>query len=219
MLIKIGTPVLAMHVFNSLGFMFQNRLVNSFGVVAAAAFAIGFLIMDLADATMWGITQPVAIMIGQNLGAGNLERSKKIAWRTVLFVLVTTYVGVVLVYSIREWVIWAFTDNLEIYAEALRFINIFMWSLPFFAVFFVAMSVGRGSGRTLVPTIIGFIRIWGLRIALGSILAYILNMEIIGVWVAMTISNFIGGIVSILWIKYGNWNSPIIKRTLPTHSR
>ena len=209
--IRIGGPVFVFQASNSLAFMLQNALVNSFGVVVAAAFAIGFIVMDIADAVMWGLTMPVAIMIGQNLGAGNTSRSREIAYKASLTISTLTALGALIVFSVRSQLISVFTSDAEIFSEALRFLEIFVFSLPFFTLFFVGMSVGRGSGHTTVPTILGMIRLWGFRIGLGYLLAYVVGLQSYGVWVAMALSNFVGGLGSIAWVKFGNWARPVIK--------
>ncbi len=209
--LRIGGPVLVFHSSNSLAFMFQNALVNSFGVVAAAALAIGLVVMDIADAVMWGLTMPVAIMIGQNLGAENIDRSKEIAYKAISSVSLLTLLGALLVFIVRNELITVFTLDTSIFNEALRFLETFVFSLPFFAMFFVGMSVGRGSGHTNVPTLLGMVRLWGIRIGLGCLLAYEVGLQSYGIWIAMALSNVIGGLGTITWIKYGRWAKPVIK--------
>jgi len=53
-------------------------------------------------------------------------------------------------------------------------------TLPFFGLFMVAMI-------------------------LGYILAFAFNIGSWGVWLAIAVSNVIGGVAALLWIKYGNW--------------
>ncbi len=209
--IRIGGPVFVFHASNSMAFMLQNALVNSFGVVVAAAFAIGFIVMDIADAVMWGLTMPVAIMVGQNLGAGNTSRSREIAYKASLTISALTALGALIVFSVRSQLISVFTSDAGIFSEALRFLETFVFSLPFFTLFFVGMSVGRGSGHTTVPTVLGMIRLWGFRIGLGYLLAYVVGLQSYGVWVAMALSNVVGGLGSITWVKFGNWARPVIK--------
>ncbi len=209
---KIGLPVFVFYLSNSMAFMFQHRLVNSFGVAVAAAFSIGFIIMDLADAMLWGFTASVAIMVGQNLGAGNLSRSKSIAWKALYSIALLTFAGALIVYSIRHSLVLSFTNDKFIYSEAINFIETFLFSLPFFAMFFVSMSVGRGSGHTLFPTLLGIGRLWGVRIGVGYLLAYGVGLGSYGVWLAMALSNYVSGLAAMLWVKYGKWNKPIIKK-------
>lgn len=209
--LHIGGPVYVFQASNSLAFMLQNALINSFGVVATAAAAIGFIVMDIADAVMWGLTMPTAIMVGQNLGAGNINRSKKVAYRAILSVGLLTVVGALVVFAARNELIQIFTTDPLIFDEAMRFLETFIFSLPFFTMFFVGMSVGRGSGHTTVPTVIGMARLWGIRIGLGYLLSYGIGLQSYGIWLAMSLSNVISGLGSVAWVKYGNWAKPVIK--------
>jgi Na+-driven multidrug efflux pump len=84
-------------------------------------------------------------------------------------------------------------------------------TLPFFGLFAVALSIGRGSGHTLFPTTLGILRLWGFRITLGYILAFTFGLGSLGIWLAIAISNLIGGLIAILWITYGNWAKAVIE--------
>jgi len=61
--------------------------------------------------------------------------------------------------------------------------------------------------HTLFPTTLGILRLWGLRITLGYILAFTLGLGSLGIWLPIAISNLIGGLIAILWIKHGNKSS------------
>lgn len=65
-------------VTNSVGVMVQHFIVNSFGVIAVHAYTIGFLFVDIAKTVAWGFTTPIAVMVGQNLDARNLDRTGEI---------------------------------------------------------------------------------------------------------------------------------------------
>jgi len=209
--LTIGGPFFIFHASNSLAFMFQNGLVNSFGVVVTAAFAIGFIVMEIADAVIWGLTMPTAIMVGQNLGAGNLSRCRSIAVKASTSIGVLTVVGAVVVYVFRVPLITIFTSDPLIVSEATTFLETFIFTIPFFAIFFVGMSVGRGSGHTLVPTVLGIIRLWVIRVGIGYLLAYQLGLNSYGIWVAMALSNVVSGTATLAWLRYGDWVKPVIK--------
>ncbi|MDI6690442.1 MAG: hypothetical protein QME50_01050 [Candidatus Bathyarchaeota archaeon] len=89
-------------------------------------------------------------------------------------------------------------------------------TLPFFGLFIVGVSTGRGSEHTIFPTSVGILRLWGIRLALGYFLVFIFGIGSVGAWLAISLSNIVGGgTLSILWIKYGNWAEAVIKRKLP----
>jgi len=212
MTLYAALPVFTMVAANSLAFTFQNTLVNMFGAVAAAAFAIGFIVMDIADSALWGLTQATTIMIGQTLGAGNTRRAKEIAIKGAHALFLIILAGAALVLTIREQIIGVFTSDPRIVAEADRFISIMALTLPFFGVFFMGMAAGRGSGRTLMPSLFAVIRLWGIRLGLGYLMAVWFGMGVLGVWISFALSNVVGGALSYAWIRLGNWARPIIRR-------
>jgi len=71
-------------------------------------------------------------------------------------------------------------------------------------------TILQSVGETRKPALVNCIVV-GLNILRGYILTFILNAGSWGIWFAMALSNVIGGVASLLWIRYGDWNKPIIK--------
>ena len=43
----------------------------------------------------------------------------------------------------------------------------------------------------------------------------------LGIWIGMSISNIFTGTASLIWLKYGKWTQPVIRRgkmRIPAHS-
>lgn len=214
-MIQIGLPVLVMNILNSSAFTFQLRLINSFGITASAAWSIGFATMDIADAVMWGLTQATSIVVGQSLGAQDVARAKLAAKASNTIVGLSLTVGGVVAYVMRGYIVSIFLSSSDplsesIYAETERFLVWALGTLPFFGLSFVGLSVGRGSGHTLYPTIIGVVRLWIIRIGFGYVLSQYMGLG--GVWIAFGLSNVFSGLASIIWVDRGGWAKPVIKR-------
>ncbi|MEM1683129.1 MAG: MATE family efflux transporter [Ignisphaera sp.] len=218
--LRIATPLLIMNISNTIAFNLQNRLINTFGVIATTAVSIGFIVFDLANTSLWGLTESIAIMVGQNLGANNKKRARKIAITTSLFIFLSVFATSIIVYFVRNNIVSIFItgenvpkDTIEmIYNEVEKFLTITIWTLAFFALTFSAMSVGRGSGHTLMPTVINMIRLWGIRIGMGYILGVVAGLATLGIYIAFALSNIVGGLLSFLWIYRGSWSKPIVKK-------
>ncbi|MEM1831515.1 MAG: MATE family efflux transporter [Desulfurococcaceae archaeon] len=216
---RIAAPLLVMGISNSLAFNLQNRLVNMFGVIAATAFSLGFMLFDLANTALWSLTDGISIMVGQTLGAGDSRRAKVIAWKTTLFIFTVVAFSSVIIYLTKNYIAGVFITGegltpehvLKIYEEYDKFVNTTIWTLAFFAITFSGMSIGRGSGHTLMPTVINMVRLWGFRIALGYILALLLGLGTMGIYMAFALSNVIGGLASFAWIIMGTWAKPVIR--------
>ncbi len=213
LVLRIGLPILTLGLMNGFAFLLQLRLVNTLGIIAATAFSIGFVILDISDAALWGLSGAPAIMIGQSLGAGDRKRAREVAFKGALLIFALMVLGAGTIYPIRRAIVNVFTDTPSILDETDLFLLTLLPTLPFFGLFISAMSTGRGSGHTVFPTTVGIIRLWGIRLALGYFLALIFGMGSSGVWLAISLSNVIGGSISILWIKYGDWARAVVRKT------
>ncbi|MGQ9539303.1 MAG: MATE family efflux transporter, partial [Candidatus Bathycorpusculaceae bacterium] len=157
-----------------------------------------------------------AIMIGQSLGADKRKRAKEVALKATLLIFALVAIGAAIIYPARRSLADVFAEDPNIISETETYLQTLLPTLPFFGLFAVALSIGRGSGHTLFPTALGILRLWGIRIALGYLLAFTVGMGSLGIWLAIAISNAIGGVIAILWIKYGNWAKAVIKQN-PEH--
>ncbi|MEM3627078.1 MAG: MATE family efflux transporter [Candidatus Bathyarchaeia archaeon] len=211
LVMRIGLPILMLGLTNGFAFLMQLRLVNMLGVVAAAAFSIGFVILDVVDAALWGLSGAPAIMIGQSLGAGDRKRAREVAFKATLLIFILMVLVAGIIYPFRRVVADVFADDPNIVDETELFLETLLPTIPFFGIFINAMSTGRGSGHTIFPTAIGMMRLWGIRVALGYLLAFTFGMLSLGVWLAISLSNIMGGIICIFWIKYGNWAEAVVK--------
>uniref|UniRef100_A0A7C4FAW7 MATE family efflux transporter n=1 Tax=Thermofilum pendens TaxID=2269 RepID=A0A7C4FAW7_THEPE len=208
----ISSPVFIMMSTSSLAFMLQQRIVNMLGVVVATAYSIGFVVLDIADGILWGLLGAVSTMVGQCLGAGDARRAREVALRASAFVAAAVTIGAVFVYTLRVQLVSVFASSPEVVNESVRFLETIVVGLPFFAVFMVGNSTGRGSGHTLVPTLIGMTRLWLIRVAGSYLLAIQLGMGSLGVWLAIMASNIIGGSLMLAWIAKGDWTKPVVKK-------
>jgi len=210
--LKIGIPVTIMTISDGFAFTFQQALVNMFGVVIATAFAIGFMVLDMANAILRGFTMSISIMVGQNLGAGNSSRARKIALTAAHTIMLFVFTGSILVYLARGYLIAVFTSDSTIALEAEKLVTTIAWILPMMMLSFLGMSVGRGSGRTVVPTVVNVVRFWIIRIGLGWSLAVAVGLGVVGLWIAIALSEIVGGTISYTWIRRGRWTKPVIKQ-------
>ncbi len=212
LVLRIGLPVLTLFSMNGIAFLMQLRLVNVFGIVVATAFSIGFVVNDIVDAALWGLMGAPAIMIGQSLGAGNKRRAREVAFKAALLIFVLMVLGAGVILPFRNFVVDVFADNPAVLGETDLFLATLLPTLPFFGLYINGMSTGRGSGHTLFPTSIGILRLWGVRLAAGYLLAFTFGLGSLGIWLAISLSNVVGGSIAILWIKYGNWAEAVVKK-------
>ncbi len=159
LVLRVGLPILTLGLTNGFAFLMQLRLVNMFGIIIATAFSIGFIVMDIVDAALWGLSGAPAIMIGQSLGADNRKRAREVAFKAALLIFALMMISAAIIYLIRRNLVDVFADDPSTLNETDIFLQTMIPTLPFFGLFAVTLSVGRGSGHTIFPTSLGILRL------------------------------------------------------------
>jgi putative MATE family efflux protein len=213
---KIGIPLSIQQSANSLGFVVMMSLVSRLGTAVIATYGIGIRIIDVIQAFTWGIMRATSIMIGQNIGAEKYDRAEQIVYRNMILLFIALSLGAAFIYVFRIPLITAFINDPIVINEGSRFLTTFLPSMPFFGLFFLVGAVARGSGHTVPFTVISIIRLWALRIGLSILLTFYLGFGALGIWMAMAISNFGAGLMSIAWMSRGTWKRRVIEVPVKT---
>lgn len=77
MVLKIGVPSSFQYLFIDLSFVFVNSIINSYGVIAAGAVAVGSKVVNLSQIGISALSTGVGTMAGQNIGANQPDRAAK----------------------------------------------------------------------------------------------------------------------------------------------
>ncbi len=209
--VAIGIPISIQSSSNALGFTLMMSIVSKFGSIAIAAYGIGIRVIDVIQAFTWGLQRATSIMIGQCIGAELYSRAKRTAYTGLGLISTALGLGALMIYLFRESVVALFVPDPLVIEEGSRFLNYFVWSIPFFGMFFVSNGVAQGSGHPKTMTAIAIARLWLFRIGLSTLLALYLGMGTIGIWIAMSISNIAAGAMSITWLSRGTWLKRVIE--------
>ncbi len=211
-IIKTGGPIAFQRSTNSLGSTVLIGLVARFGSTALASYGVALRVIDLLQVFVWGINRAVAIMVGQNIGAGKTQRAITIAKNGIILVVsfLTLTGGILVLFA--PYVVTVFVDDMNVVSEGSFLLKLFALSIPFFGLYFIGSGVATGSGHTRVISIISFLRLWVFRIGLAYLLAYLLYFDEDGVWYSIVISNIIAGVLSFIWVLRSHWYKGIIKK-------
>ncbi|MEM0109957.1 MAG: MATE family efflux transporter [Desulfurococcus sp.] len=195
------------------GFTVLAAIISMLGSSALAAWGIGDRPFGVLDIIVGSILAASSTIIGQNLGAGNYEKARETAYKALLISIAITSLGVLVMIALRYNIANLFIpSDSEVIEYASDFILIMGPSIVFFTMLRTAFSVAQGSGHTRAVMYISIIRLWFLR----NILSYLfgpgpLALGVQGLWIGMSLSNVITGLISLAWIFRGKWLKPVIK--------
>lgn len=202
---RIGLPTGFQQAFVALGMMALIRIINNFDTPVLAAYTAASKIDALAALPAMNLASALAAFVGQNLGAGKIERIKK-GLRATLFMSWTISFAVMAIVIINgEFLIKLFSDDPEVISHGRSYLIIISSFYPVFSTMFVMHGTLRGAGDTLVPMFITLISLWIVRIPLAAILSDKWGPS--GIWWAIPCGWIVGLLGTYLWYLSGRWKN------------
>ena len=213
-ILKIGIPAGLQQFIMSAGSSVIQTFTNSFGsdVIAAQSAVIkvdGFIMLP-----MMAISTAVQTFVGQNIGAGKMNRVREGSKFTInLTIGISAALGIILM-LVAPWAVKLFTteENIVYIGTAgLRTLGLFY---VFMGLSQTLTGIVRGAGASTVPMYATMINIL-LRIVLAYLFAIRglinINGELYrGLWFAMIICNFINMLILLVYYRKGNWRTAFL---------
>lgn len=196
---NLSWPVSFAQALTSLGFIFLNAIILSYGVDTVNAFGAGNRINSLVLLPAMGIGSITATFVGQNIGASNVARAKKSVNAAMILALSLAITGAFIIMPFRKPLIGIFLANQpEALNLSVDYMLFLLAGLPLMSIFQVYMGAYQGSGETKFSLVLSLLRLWAFRIPLVLIFKNIFFLQSSSLWYAMTISNFGAAYIGII---------------------
>ncbi len=158
-----------------------------------------------------GIGSALAPIVGQNIGANQVNRAKKSIKTSVIMSTIFLVFGGIIILYFSNNILLLFTTDKEIIKQGIPYIRLITLSLPLMGYFQILNGIFQGSGHTKSSMFLMIGRLWILRIPIIIIFKNYTNLGYFGVWYAMILSNFITVLVGYIMYKTGKWEKKVIK--------
>ena len=160
--------------------------VARFGTAALAGYGVGVRLELLQVPIVFAIGQALVVMIGTNIGAGQAERAKRIAWiGTGAAMLLCVAIGWTVAAYPPLW-IRIFSDDAEVLEIGGLYLRIVAPLYPLLGAGLTLYFASQGSGQVLMPVLAGTARLvlvvagGGLVMLLGGPLAALFAVIALG---------------------------------------
>lgn len=183
----------------------STRIVAPLGMIAIAANSFSITAESLCYMPGYGIGSAATTLIGQSVGAGRHDLTKRLGWIATGFGMAVMAVSGAVMYLIAPWMIAVLSPDVAIRALGAQVLRIEAFAEPMYAASIVASGVFRGAGDTLIPSCLNFCSMWLVRLPLAAFLAPRLGLR--GVWIAMCIELCIRGVLFIMRLAFSkSWD-------------
>lgn len=190
---QVSLPAATGQFLASFGFVLMSRDIVSYGSIIMSAYGIGNQIASLFYIPLNGIGSALTTYIGQNLGNQNHPRAKECYKKAMTVTAVFAAVFTVIGFYAAPHAIRLFIKNAseKLVHEALIYAYFSIFTSFCMGWFNNLMAVFNGSGNTLIAMILSACRLFAVRIPVIYLLAKYTNLQHLGIWTAMVISNLI----------------------------
>lgn len=195
---KMGFPAALMSSFMATISIILNKFMADFGEAAVAAYTVGSQLEAITWNTTEGLQVGIAAMVGQNYGAGLMERVKESIKKSFMILLTIGTISMVVLFAFRYQLFKLFVPNDK---ETIELGAIYLAILSFSQVF-MATEIGltgafNGLGDTKTPAIIGMVSDFS-RIPISKIFMPIFGVS--GVWLAMSLTSVAKGLLVVFML-------------------
>lgn len=200
---RIGFPMGLEHIVICGAQILTTVIVAPLGIVAIAANAFSITAESLCYMPGYGIAEAATTLVGQSMGAGRHDLTRRFARITVVSGMAVMSIMGIVMYLAAPLIIGVMTPDAEVLSLSVAILRIEAFAEPMFAASIVAYGVFVGVGDTLIPSLMNFGSIWLVRLTLAFVLAPTMGLQ--GVWVAMCIELCFRGFIFLLRLQKGNW--------------
>nr|WP_325063893.1 MATE family efflux transporter [Halobacterium bonnevillei] len=214
-IVRVGTPSAAEQSTSALAMITLTAMVASFPPAVVGAFGLGNRLISLVFLPAMGLGRATNTMVGQNLGAANLDRAEDAVWLAAKFAAGVLLVIAVLAAIFPRPVVAVFLSPGAENAAAIidygsTYVRIRAVEFVFIGILQVLLGAFRGAGNTKTAMVISMVTLWLGRVPTVYLFAFVLGWGATGIWVGMALGNITGAIVAAAWFTRGTWKEAIV---------
>ena len=200
-IVRVGLPASIGQTGASIGFMALNGFIVSYGTATLAAFGMVNRVTNLVMQPAMAVGAALTAVVGQNLGAGYLDRAGESFKKASKIALYIGIIGGCLIFIFSRQIVTFFIqskDDAEVISQGITYMKYVAFSMPLMGMFSVFQGIFQGSGNTKYSMAMEVGRLWAVRLPMILIFKNLTNLGPSGIWFSMSFSN-------LLVCLYGLW--------------
>ncbi len=191
------------HYISTVGYVILNEVIWSLGVVgysfvygrmgevATASMAITQPIEQLAFVVFFGICNASGVMLGNELGANNLEQAKAYAKKFIRLVFVAGIITSAMIYLTSPFIAGIFKVDEIVKINVVNCLKVFSFYVTFKVInMVIIVGILRSGGDTIASMILDLVGVWVIGIPMGILGGLYLKLDIQYVYAMILFEEF-----------------------------
>jgi putative MATE family efflux protein len=209
LILKVGVPTALQQCVVSCGHILVQRLVNSYGTDMMAAFTASQRLEQYILVPIISYQNGISMFVGQNTGAGQIERVKTGFHQTMLLSFLTCAVLSSIAFVFTPQLISIFGVTGAAYTYGCEYLRAMAPCFLIFAVYLVVLGMLQGAGDTKVAMLCTLLALT-VRVIFSYLLAWHTPLSYRAIWWAMVIGWLCAAVIAFARYFSGKWKTKAI---------
>ncbi len=206
-MLRLGIPQFVRVICVRFSMLWVNANINSYGLIVSATNSIGTKINKFLEVFTQGVDSAAGSMIGQNLGARKIDRTKHIVWSTFGCTMAIAGVLMALVLLFPTQLFRIFTTDPEVIEFGVTYLQILAVAILAAGIIGPFNAVVTGSGFASMGLAIGLIDGVVCRIGLSLLYTRVMDMGAVGYFWANSTCRIIPILMCLVYYFGGWWKT------------
>jgi putative MATE family efflux protein len=205
-IVSIASPATLQFIIASGSWIVLARIVaQTGGTTASAGYQIAIRNVVFFILPAWGLSNAAATLVGQNLGAKQIERAQQSVYLTAKYNAIFMSFVMALFIFCSNPIIRFFTEDEEVIKYGVEALQIIGTGYIFYGIAMVMTQALNGAGDTKTPTVINFVCFWLFQIPLAYFLANELGLRSTGAFISIPAAETLIALIAWYYFKKGKW--------------
>ncbi len=197
--IKLGVPLSLQFALIAVSCMALQKVVNSFGKVAVAAFTATSRVEQIIHQPYQTLSAALSTFTGQNYGAGKMDRVGSGYKKGFIIMLAFSAIMLPVMQFLSDNIIGIFVDDAPVIEMGGAALRITSWFYVMLGMIYVIRGVLNGLGDSLFALLNGIVEVFG-RFIVPIMLTGIAAIGLWGIWWSVGVVWSLSGITA--WMRY-----------------
>ena len=207
---RTGLPLLINEILWSLGMTFINQFYSSRGLNAVAALNITGTAWNLFCVIMFAMGSAVSIMVGQRLGAGQMEEARDVDRKLIFLTEVIHVVIGLLMIVCSPLFPRLYNVGPEVQDLTRRLLVIAGLALPVHSFAHVTYFTIRSGGRTVITFLFDAVYTWAVTVLLAFCLTRYTALDILQIYFCVQFIDVIKLVIGLLMLRSDFWARNVV---------
>ena len=187
---RIGAPAALDLVIVNAAFLSIVGMLGRLSDIAVAAHGIGLRVQSIAFVPALGVAQATAALVGQALGAGDVEAARRTLRASILLsAAISSALAAIIIVSAHHVVgIFHVPAGTELESLTLTWIYLLGFGMPITGIFMAYVGLLMGAGKTGVNLRINAMITIVFQIPASAIFGFAFGLGALGIWLAFPLS-------------------------------